>query len=149
MFRAMVQPIQASLEWGKGVDRLSGIQHTIPIEPQLQMLYREPESAAYAHYLHEEREHVLSEINRTSCLNRYSDVLHRSNLIEAFQDACIREDDIVLMFSIDSVQLYVIKALACWIYIWVVLNLAPERHYRKKHIVMFDSLICHTSIAPH
>ncbi len=91
------------------------------------MLYREPESAVNAHYLCKEREHVLSDINRNGYLDRYSDVLHGTNLIEAFQDAHIGEDDIVLMFSIDRAQLYVMKASACWIYIWVVLNLAPER----------------------
>ena len=40
------------------------------------------------------------------------------------------------MFSIDRAQLYVMKASACWIYIWVVLNLAPERQYKKKHILI-------------
>jgi hypothetical protein len=34
------------------------------------------------------------------------------------------------------VQLYAIKASACWIYIWVVLNLAPERRYKKKHVLI-------------
>jgi hypothetical protein len=110
--------------------------HTIPVGPQLQVLYREPESAAHAHYLREERERVLSEINRTGCLDRYSDVLHGSDIIEAFQDARIGGDDIVLMFSIDGAQLYAMKASACWIYIWVLLNLAPERRYKKKHVLI-------------
>ena len=56
----------------------------------------------HAHYLHEERECILSEINRIGYLNRYSDVIHGSDIIEAFWDACIGEDDIVLMFSIDG-----------------------------------------------
>jgi hypothetical protein len=110
--------------------------HTIPVRPQLQALYREPESAAHSHYLREERERVLSDINRTGCLDRYSDVLHGTDLIEAFQDARIGEDDIVLMFSIDGAQLYAMKASMCWIYIWVLLNLAPERQYKKKHVLI-------------
>ena len=87
--------------------------HTIPIGPQLQALYRKPGSAVHAHYLHKERECVLLEINRMGCLNRYSDVLHSSDIIEAFWDLCIGEDNIVLMFSIDGVQLYAMKASAC------------------------------------
>ena len=110
--------------------------HTISVGPQLQALYHKPGSAMHAHYLHKERERVLSEINRMGCLNRYSNVLHGSDIIEAFQDACIGEGNIVLMFSIDGAQLYVMKASACWIYIWVVLNLAPERWYKKKHILI-------------
>ena len=47
------------------------------------------------------------------CLNRYSNVLDSTDLIEAFQDAHIGEDDIVLIFSIDGMQLYVMKASVC------------------------------------
>jgi hypothetical protein len=110
--------------------------HTIPLGPQLQMLYREPESTPHAHYLHKERECVLLDINRNGCLDRYSNILHGTELIEAFWDECIGEDDIVLMFSIDGAQLYVMKASACWIYIWVMLNLASERQYKKKHVLI-------------
>ena len=89
-----------------------------------------PESARHAHYLHEERTHVLAEIEQHSWLNEYSDVLHGMDFIEAFQDGRIGEDDIVLMFSIDGAQLYAKKLSACWIYIWVLLNLSPARHYK-------------------
>jgi hypothetical protein len=87
--------------------------HMIPLGPQLQVLYCEPESAACAHYLREERECILSEINRNGCLDRYSDVLHGTDLIEAFWDEHIGEDNIVLMFSIDGAELYAMKASAC------------------------------------
>jgi hypothetical protein len=40
------------------------------------------------------------------------------------------------MFLIDGAQLYVMKALACWIYIWVLLNLSPAQHYKKSHILI-------------
>jgi len=90
----------------------------------------------HAHYLRKEREHVLSDINRKGCLDRYSDVLHGTDLIEAFWDARIGEDNIVLMFSIDGTQLYAMKASTCWIYIWVLLNLAPKRQYKKKHVLI-------------
>jgi hypothetical protein len=38
------------------------------------------------------------------------------------------------MFSIDGMQLYVKKLSACWIYIWVLLNLPPSIHYKKQHV---------------
>jgi hypothetical protein len=50
-------------------------------------------------------------------LEEYSDLLHGSDLIEAFQDGRIREGNIVLMFSVDGAQLYTKKASVCWIYI--------------------------------
>jgi hypothetical protein len=110
--------------------------HTIPIGPQLQALYHKPRSAAHAHYLCKERARVLSDVNRTGYLDKYSDVLHGTNIIEAFQDGHMGEDDIVLMFLIDGVQLYVMKVFTCWIYIWVLFNLAPERWYKKKHVLI-------------
>jgi len=108
--------------------------HTIPIGPQLQVLYREPESALHAHYLHIEQSRVLTEIDQNGFLTEYSDILHGTDLINAFQEGCIREGDIVLLFSIDGAQLYAKKASACWTYIWVLLNLSSTRHYKKKHV---------------
>jgi hypothetical protein len=100
--------------------------HMIPIRPQIQALYREPESALHAHYLRKERSCILSYLESNHPLKEYSDLLHGFDLIEAFQDGRIREDNIVLMFSIDGAQLYAKKASMCWIYIWVLMNLAPD-----------------------
>jgi hypothetical protein len=88
----------------------------------------------HAHYLRTERSRVLEEVDDTGCLEEYSDVLHGTDLIEAFREGRIGEDDIVLLFSIDGAQLYAKKASACWIYIWVLLNLSPTRRYKKKHV---------------
>ena len=68
-----------------------------------------------AHYLWDERSHILSAIDleEDGCPDKYSDVLHGLDLIEAFHDSHITEDDIVLMFLVDSAQLYAKKASAC------------------------------------
>ena len=108
--------------------------HTIPIGPQIQALYRSPESASHAHYLREERSRILSELQDQDHLKEYSDVLHGADLIRTFADGRIGGDDIVLMFSIDGAQLYAMKASACWIYIWVLLNLPPTLRYKKSHV---------------
>ena len=81
-----------------------------------------------------ERSRILADIDHKGFLDEYSDVIHGSSLIEAFQDGRIGEDDIALLFSIDGAQLYAKKASACWIYIWVLLNLSPARHYKKRHV---------------
>ena len=77
---------------------------------------------------------MLSEIHSKGCLAEYSDALHVTDLIDAFEDGRIEEDDIVLMFSIDSAQLYAKKASACWIYIWVLFNLPPSLRYKKSFV---------------
>jgi hypothetical protein len=99
-------------------------------------LYRSPESASQAHYLCNKIYYIFGELEHADCLAKYSDILHGSNLIGAFEDGCISKDDIVLMFSIDGAQLYAKKASACWIYIWVLLNLSPTEHYKKKQVLV-------------
>lgn len=71
-------------------------------------------------------------MEHSDLLSEYSDILHGTDLISAFQDGCVDKDDIVLMFLIDGAQLYAKKASACWIYIWVLLNLSPAQRYKKK-----------------
>ncbi len=91
------------LESSHGKERVPRKEfHTIPIGPQFQALYQDPESAAHVHYLRLERSRVLSEIEQTGYLGEYSDVLHGTDLIEAFRNMRIREDDLVLMFSMDG-----------------------------------------------
>jgi hypothetical protein len=124
---------QFRFETSDGKDRTPRQEfHTIPIGPQIQALYRAPESAVHAHYLRKERSRVLSEYQSKGCLDEYSDVLHGADLIDTFEDRCIEEDDIVLMFLINRAQLYARKASACWIYIWVLFNLPPSMRYKKK-----------------
>ena len=68
-------------------------------------------------------------------LDKYSNVLHGTDLIQAFEDGHIGSDDIVLMFLIDGAQLYAKKASACWIYIWVLLNLSLALCYKKDNVI--------------
>ncbi|KIK15825.1 hypothetical protein PISMIDRAFT_114576 [Pisolithus microcarpus 441] len=48
----------------------------------------------------------------------------------------IKKDDIILMVSLDGTQLYASKQSDCWIYTWVVLNLAPDKRYKKIHVYL-------------
>jgi hypothetical protein len=35
----------------------------------------------------------------------------------------------------DGTQLYAHKASDCWIYIWVIMDLSPDEHYKKRHVL--------------
>ena len=52
----------------------------------------------------------------------------------AVLDGDIKKDDIVLMVSLDGAQLYESKQSDCWIYIWIILNLSPDKRYKKVHV---------------
>ncbi|KAF8836720.1 hypothetical protein BDN67DRAFT_877344, partial [Paxillus ammoniavirescens] len=56
------------------------------------------------------------------------------DFLAAVNDGNIKENNIVLMVSLDGVQLYKSKASDCWIYIWFIINLSPDKHYHKAHI---------------
>ncbi|KAJ8696533.1 hypothetical protein PTI98_006398 [Pleurotus ostreatus] len=43
--------------------------------------------------------------------------------------------DTVLLFSIDGAQLYKMKQSDCRIYIWVVLNLSPDKRYKLRYVL--------------
>jgi hypothetical protein len=59
--------------------------------------------------------------------------------MDKYLNACLCGDvapsDTVVMFSMDGAQLYRDKQSDCWIYIWVVLELAPDLQYKKKHVL--------------
>jgi hypothetical protein len=52
----------------------------------------------------------------------------------AVLDRDFKQNDIVLMVSLDGAQLYKSKQLDCWMYVWVILNLSPDKCYQKIHV---------------
>ncbi|KAF8834910.1 hypothetical protein BDN67DRAFT_992559 [Paxillus ammoniavirescens] len=51
-------------------------------------------------------------------------------------DGDIKPDDIVLMASLDGAQLYEDKDSDCWIYIFILVNLSPDKHYHKLQVLL-------------
>ena len=60
----------------------------------------------------------------------YDDVLSGDAYLSTVEDGSIGENNTVLMLSINGTQLYQHKRLDCWIYIWIILDLVPEEHYK-------------------
>ena len=58
-----------------------------------------------------------------------------SDYLDAVEDGRIKEHNTVVMLSINGVQLYRNKKLDCWIYIWILLDLAPDLHYKIHNIL--------------
>ncbi|KAF8524533.1 hypothetical protein JB92DRAFT_3250498 [Gautieria morchelliformis] len=68
-------------------------------------------------------------------LQSFDDFLHGKDYLDACRRGDIGPYDTVVMFSIDGAQLYCSKALDCWIYIWVILNLNPNIRYTKIYVI--------------
>jgi hypothetical protein len=110
--------------------------HTIPIGPQLQALWRNPESANSIRYRERRTKEIFEELQRNAGrLDAYNDFLHGRDYLEAVADGRIKPEDMVLMFSVDGAQLYRNKASDCWMSIWVVFDHAPDVRYKKKFVL--------------
>ncbi|CDO78075.1 hypothetical protein BN946_scf185020.g1 [Trametes cinnabarina] len=55
--------------------------------------------------------------------------------LQAVQEGVIKPEDMLLMFSIDGAQLYESKMSDCWVYIWVIYELGPEKRYKKRYVL--------------
>jgi hypothetical protein len=107
---------------------------TIPLGPQLQSLYRHPDSARNMRYLHERTQQVLEELRTTGKISILDDIAMGWDYLGAVADGEIKENDIVLMVSLDGAQLYESKNSDCWMYVWIIVNLSPDKRYRKVHV---------------
>lgn len=112
--------------------------HTMPIAPQLQALRAGTAGAEALRYRLARTTKVMEELNQKgegSIPDFFEDLFDGSNYIDAIHNGLIGPDDIVLMFSIDGAQLYQMKASDCWISIWVIYDISPDRRYKKQYVM--------------
>ncbi|KAF9470260.1 hypothetical protein BDN70DRAFT_998988 [Pholiota conissans] len=111
--------------------------HTIPIGPQLQALWRTPQGAASMQYRRNKTEEVRQKAAQNGgqiSLDEWDDIFHGTAYLDGVASGKIKDDDMVLLMSIDGAQLYESKQSDCWIYIWVLLDLPPDQRYKKRRI---------------
>ena len=110
--------------------------YTILLGPILQALWREPSSARTFGYRQTIMHAIIGELDANDgILSSYSDFFHGRDYLENVKNGEISDNDIVLMLSIDSAQLYAHKASNCWIYIWVIMDLLLDECYKKRHVL--------------
>lgn len=109
---------------------------TIPIGPQIQALFSSPESAKAMDYRRERTQQIVESATGGRLeVPSYDDFVSGSSYLSAYQNGDIKDDDVMLMLSLDGAQLYEHKMSDCWIYIWVILELSPDRRYKKHHVL--------------
>jgi hypothetical protein len=110
--------------------------HTIPLGPQLQALWRTPEGAKAMRYRREYTQNILNQIQTNDGkIPAYDDVFSGKEYIDAVIRGDIQTEDMLLMLSIDGAQLYQSKQSDCWIYLWIVFDLPPDRRYMKRCVL--------------
>ena len=111
--------------------------HTMPPGPQLQALWRDKGSAEQMLYRRKVTAMILELLEANGgILPTYDDYFYGSDYIDAVRDGRVQDADMVLMLSLDGAQLYRYKQSDCWIYIWVIMDLAPNIRYQKRYVLI-------------
>ncbi|KAJ7062570.1 hypothetical protein C8F01DRAFT_1209920 [Mycena amicta] len=93
--------------------------YTMPLGPQIQALFRDPETARLMEYRGEETERVLQELAANDgVLKDYRDVFSGSDYLDAKDDVLYRN-----------------KKSDCWISIWIIADIPPDQRYKKLYVV--------------
>ncbi|KAG1882568.1 hypothetical protein F4604DRAFT_1879305 [Suillus subluteus] len=103
--------------------------------------YDHPDSACDMRYLHERTQQILAQLRATQTIPVIDDIAMGQDYLGVVLDRDIKPNDIVLMVSLDGAQLYESKQSDCWMYIWIIVNLSPDKCYRKIHPKNVDSFL--------
>ncbi|KAF8834607.1 hypothetical protein BDN67DRAFT_992628 [Paxillus ammoniavirescens] len=108
---------------------------TITLASQLQAWFCHPQTAREMQYLHERTQQVLEHLRETGEIPVIDNVIMGWDFLSAVLDGDIKPDDIVVMVSLNGAQLYQSKESDCWIYVWVLLNMSPDKRYKKINVI--------------
>ena len=104
---------------------------TFSVGPQIQAYWKHPDMAKDMSYWWEKTQELHQECAGSDEFPGFYD-----NILcgEAYQDivdnGLVNKYDTVLMLSIDGTQLCQSKQSDCWIYIWILVNLGPDKQYK-------------------
>jgi hypothetical protein len=111
--------------------------HTIPVGPQLQAIRRGGQSSLEANYRLAATEKIMKNLDLyDGKIPILKDFFFGQAYIDKVDEGFIKENDMVLMFSMDGAQLYSNKASDCWIYIWILFDYIPGTRYKKKRVLI-------------
>ena len=108
---------------------------TFPVGPQIQARWKNPRTAKEMLYRWEKTEELLREQSSGEPSGIFDDILSREAYLNLVDEEKVGKYDSVLMLSIDGAQLYKNKQSSCWIYIWILVDLAPDKRYKIRNIL--------------
>ena len=88
---------------------------TLLLGPQLQALYHDPESACTMTYLQTCTCEILDEYHHSQNIPPIDGIVAGWDYLRAYLDHDIKDNDIMVMTSLDGAQLYEDKESDCWI----------------------------------
>ena len=111
--------------------------YTIPLGPQIQAQWQTPEGANRMHYQNHKTMAIYVKLNRNpgKPIDVYKDIYDGYQYLEAVKSGRIKENDTLVLFSLDGAQLYCDKNSDCYFFVWIILNLSPNFWYKKAYIL--------------
>ena len=106
---------------------------TFPLGLQLQARWKSPEMAQKMAYRRNKTREELDRERDDAYV--FDDIFCGSDYLDAAEKGDIKDQDMVVMLSLDGAQLFRNKKSDCWIYIWIILDLAPDERYKIRNIV--------------
>ncbi|KAI0364293.1 hypothetical protein BV20DRAFT_910829, partial [Pilatotrama ljubarskyi] len=107
---------------------------TLPFGPQAQTLYLSRQNATYMKRRKQLTAELITRLQLGIAMEDIEDFYCSSDYLDAVDSGLISDDDFTLMFSVDGAQLYESKQSDCWVYIWVVFELGPDKRYKKCNV---------------
>ncbi|OJT14267.1 hypothetical protein TRAPUB_9182 [Trametes pubescens] len=110
--------------------------HTFPLGPQIQAMWASPENAQLMRHRATRTTAIQAQLRADpASAEVLDDVYWGTDYLHEVAQGRIKDDDTVLMFSIDGAQLYASKRSDTWFYIWVLYDLPPGVRYKKRYIL--------------
>lgn len=109
----------------------------IPLGPQIQAQWQTPEGGNWMRYRNRKTAAIHEKLNWNpgKPTDVYEDIYDGYQYLEAVKSGLIKEDDTLVLFSLDGAQLYHDKDSDCYFFVWIILNLSPDLGYKKAYIL--------------
>lgn len=108
---------------------------SLPIGPQLQALWRHPESVAKLRDRLRRTELLLAQRNTDDGVQDYDDICCGSEYLNLVESGQISDNDMLLTLSMDGAQLYRNKESDTWFGIATLIDFAPEIRHTKDMVL--------------
>ncbi|KAL7279560.1 hypothetical protein ACG7TL_005959 [Trametes sanguinea] len=103
---------------------------------QIQAFFASADVAPEMSWFFDSATHIIANTpTGASSLREFHDIASGSELLSRVADGSIKKHDAVLMFSIDGAQLYQNKESDCWMSLWLLGNIRPDKRYKKPYML--------------
>ncbi|KAJ7575210.1 hypothetical protein C8J56DRAFT_801872 [Mycena floridula] len=107
---------------------------TIPLGPQLQALWRHPETAEKMQHRHRETRAIIDASDDAGLIEIFDSIYCGEDYLEEVKNGTISQFDSLLIYSGDTCKLYKNKDSSAYVAIWTFADMDGDIRYKKRHV---------------